>query len=257
MLLSRIDLYPIKSLDGVSVTEVCISAGGTLENDRIYAIVDDAGAYLNGKRTGQVHLLRTTFADSYKEASFWVNGDDRKQDFVLAEPGRLNRWLSEFFGFRVKLIFEPRNGFPDDCVASGPTITSEASLQEVTHWFPELNLKSVRRRFRTNLELGEVDPFWEDHLFGPANELKPFSIGNITFFGHNPCQRCVVPSRDPESGAQLVPSFQRTFMTLRKKRLPSWANADRFNHFYRFAVNTSLPPSEEGKYLRVGDPIRL
>jgi uncharacterized protein len=257
MLLSRIDLYPIKSLDGVSVTEVCISASGTLENDRIYAMVDDAGAYVNGKRTGRVHLLRTTFADSYQEASFWVNGDDRKEDFVLTEPGRLNQWLSEFFGFGVKLIFEPRNGFPDDRVASGPTIVSEASLQEVTHWFPELKLESVRRRFRTNLELGGVDPFWEDHLFGPANELKPFTIGNITFFGHNPCQRCVVPSRDPVSGAQSVPSFQRTFMALRKKRLPSWANAGRFNHFYRFAVNTSLPPSEVGKYLCVGDPIRL
>ena len=62
MRLSRIDLYPIKSLDGVSVTEVCITAGGTLEGDRIYAMVDDTGAYVNGKRTGQVHLLRTTFA---------------------------------------------------------------------------------------------------------------------------------------------------------------------------------------------------
>jgi uncharacterized protein len=257
MLLSRIDLYPIKSLDGVSVTEARISAGGTLESDRVYAIVDEAGAYVNGKRTGQVNLLRTAFADSYKEASFWVNGNERKQDFVLTEPGRLNRWLSEFFGFGVKLIFEPRNGFPDDSVASGPTIVSEASLQEVVQWFPELNLESVRRRFRTNLELGGVSPFWEDHLFGPPNELKPFRIGNITFFGHNPCQRCVVPSRDPESGAQSVPSFQRTFMALRKKRLPSWANADRFNHFYRFAVNTSIPASEEGKHLRVGDSIRL
>src|SRR5271157_4076303 len=81
MRLSRIDLYPIKSLDGVSVTEVCITAGGTLESDRIYAMVDDAGAYVNGKLTGQVHLLRTTFADNYKEASFWVNGDNAKQDF--------------------------------------------------------------------------------------------------------------------------------------------------------------------------------
>lgn len=97
MLLSRIDLYPIKSLDGVSVTEVRISAGGTLENDRIYAMVDEAGAYVNGKRTGKVHLLRTTFADSLKEASFWVNGDNRKQDYLLNEPGRLNRWLSDFF----------------------------------------------------------------------------------------------------------------------------------------------------------------
>jgi uncharacterized protein YcbX len=256
MLLSRIDLYPIKSLDGVSVAEVCISGGGTLENDRIYAIVDHAGAYVNGKRNGRIHLLRTTFSDSYQEASFWVNGDGRKEDFVLREPGRLNRWLSDFFGFGVKLIFAPWNGFPDDSVASGPTIASEASLQEVAHWFPELNLESVRRRFRTNLELGGVVPFWEDHLFGPANELKPFRIGNITFFGHNPCQRCVVPSRDPES-AQSVPGFQRTFMALRKKRLPPWASEERFNHFYRFAVNTSLPPSEQGKYLRVGDTICL
>ena len=257
MRLSRIHIYPIKSLDGVSVTEVCITAGGTLEDDRIYAMVDDTGAYVNGKRTGQVHLLRTTFADNYKEASFWVNGDNAKQDFVLTEPGRLNRWLSDFFGFGVKLIFEPRNGFPDDSVASGPTIVSEASLQEVVQWFPELNLESVRRRFRTNLELGGVDPFWEDQLFGPANELKPFGIGDIAFFGHNPCQRCVVPSRDPESGAQFSPGFQRAFMALRKKRLPSWANADRFNHFYRFAVNTSIPASEAGKYLCVGDSIRL
>jgi len=257
MRLSRIDLYPIKSLDGVSVTEVCITAGGTLEGDRIYAMVDDTGAYVNGKRTGQVHLLRTTFAAKYKEASFWVNGDNAKQDFVLTEPGRLNRWLSDFFGFGVKLIFEPRNGFPDDSVASGPTIVCEASLQEVVRWFPELNLESVRRRFRTNLELRGVDPFWEDQLFGPANELKPFGIGDIAFFGHNPCQRCVVPSRDPESGAQFVPSFQRAFMALRKKGLPSWADAHRFNHFYRFAVNTSIPASEEGKHLCVGDSIRL
>ena len=46
-------------------------------------------------------------------------------------------------------------------------------------------------------------------------------------------------------------------MALRKKRLPSWANAERFNHFYRFAVNTSIPASEEGKHLRAGDSIRL
>jgi uncharacterized protein len=256
MLLSRIDLYPIKSLDGVSVTKVRINASGTLESDRIYAIVDEAGKYVNGKRNSQVHLIRTTFADSYEEASFWVNGDERKQDFVLTEPERLNRWLSGFFGFGVKLIFEPMNGFPDDTVATGPTIVSEASLQEVVRWFPELNLESVRGRFRTNLELEGPDPFWEDHLFGPPNELKPFRIGNITFLGHNPCQRCVVPSRDPESGAR-VQNFQKTFMALRKTRLPSWANADRFNHFYRFAVNTSIPASEEGKYLSVGDSIHL
>lgn len=54
-------------------------------------------------------------------------------------------------------------------------------------------------------------------LLGSQNELKPFWIGEISFLGHTPCQRCVVPTRDPESGIQSVPSFQKVFMALRKK----------------------------------------
>jgi MOSC domain-containing protein len=46
-------------------------------------------------------------------------------------------------------------------------------------------------------------------------------------------------------------------MQLRQEQLPGWANAQRFNHFYRFAVNTSIPPAETGKYLRVGDALQF
>jgi uncharacterized protein len=122
-------------------------------------------------------------------------------------------------------------------------------------WFPELTVEGARRRFRSNLEVAGVEPFWEDRLFGAPDELHPFRIGGVSFLGHNPCQRCVVPSRDPENGTQFLPSFQKTFIALRKKRLPTWANSERFNHFYRFAVNTSIPVSEAGKILRVGDTI--
>jgi uncharacterized protein YcbX len=257
MLLSRIDLYPIKSLDGVSVKEARINAGGILEYDRIYAIIDETGAYVNGKRTGRVNSLRTQFAKDFQEAVFWVNGETRKQEFAFCEPEPLNRWLSDFFGFRVRLVCEPRNGFPDDRVASGPTITSEASLLEVARWFSELTLQSARRRFRCNLEIGGVQPFWEDHLFRAPGEPLPFHIGKVSFLGHNPCQRCIVPARDPDRGTQSIPNFQRAFMKLRKEHLPAWANTGRFNHFYRFAINTSVPLSEEGKTLRVGDPIQL
>ena len=93
-----------------------------------------------------------------------------------------------------------------------------------------------------------------DCVFGVAGELKPFQVGNVKFFGHNPCQRCVVPTRDPDNG-QGVAGFQKTFMEQRKKTLPEWSNAQRFNHFYRFAINTSVPPSEVGKQLRVGDEV--
>lgn len=257
VVLSRIDVFPIKSLDGVSVASVRINSAGMLEHDRVYAIVDSAGAYVNGKRTSRVHQIRTTFADDYLEASFWIQGETHKQGFVLNESGRINRWLSDFFEFAVQLICEPINGFVDDRTAPGPTIASEGSFQEIVRWFPQLTLDGARRRFRSNLELGDVEPFWEDHLFAGANELKPFRIGNISFLGHNPCQRCVVPSRDSETGIQSVPGFQKTLMALRERTLPRWSNAARFDHYYRFAVNTSIPLSEAGKILQVGDAVHL
>ena len=243
MLLSQILVYPIKSLDGVAVKEARMTSGGILEFDRIYAIVDESGAYVNGKRTSRVHLLRTTFDPQFREVCIWQMGDSTRHHFSLKEPFALNQWLSDFFGFGVKLISEPTSGFPDDRTAFGPTITSEASLKTVADWFPEMNLESARRRFRSNLEIADVPPFWEDHLFAAAGELKPFQIGDVLFHGHNPCQRCVVPTRDPDR-SESIPSFQKTFMDFRKKNLPIWSNSDRFNHYYRFAINTSVPDSE-------------
>jgi uncharacterized protein YcbX len=256
MLLSQIVVYPIKSLDGVSLPEARITAGGILEFDRIHAIVDSAGAYVNGKRTARVQALRTSFDPDFRGVCIWPVGESARRHFSLLEPAPLNRWLSDFFGFAVQLTSETKRGFPDDKTAFGPTITSEASLQTVTEWFPDLDLENARRRFRSNLEIGQVPAFWEDHLFGAASELKPFQIGDVNFLGHNPCQRCVVPTRAPD-GSSAIPNFQKSFMELRRKNLPAWSNSDRFNHYYRFAINTSVLPAEAGKILRLGDEIRI
>jgi uncharacterized protein YcbX len=256
MVLRQIILYPIKSLDGVVVERARLTAGGILEHDRVYAIVDDAGAYVNGKRTARVHALRSEFDPEFREVCLWTNDDPTRHRFVLAEPAELNGWLSAFFEMPVKLICEAEKGFPDDRTAFGPTITSEASLQTVAGWFPGLEVENARRRFRSNLEIGGVPAFWEDHLFGAPNELKPFQIGEIGFFGHNPCQRCAVPVRDPDKGDPIA-NFQKSFMELRRRNLPAWSNADRFNHYYRFAINTSVPPSEAGKMVQVGDVIQV
>ena len=256
MLLSQILVYPIKSLDGVSVKEARVTAGGILEFDRVHAIVDEKGTYVNGKRNARVHLLRTEFAPGFREVRVWETGDSARQTFSLEEPAPLSQWLSAFFGFGVRIVSETNSGFPDDKTAFGPTITSEASLKTVSEWFPPLDVASARRRFRSNLEVAGDVPFWEDNLFGAPSELKPFRIGPVQFLGHNPCQRCVVPTRDPDR-SESIPNFQKSFMELRRKHLPPWSNPDRFNHYYRFAINTSVPASEAGKRLRVGDEIFL
>jgi uncharacterized protein YcbX len=256
--LSRIDVFPIKSLDGVSLEEAVITAGGILEHDRVYAIVDAQGKYLNGKRDARVHRLRCRFDPAFREVSLAEADSGRETQFVLAETEPLNRWLSGYFGMAVTLNCETKRGFPDDREASGPTVVTEPSLVEVAGWYPGLTVESVRARFRTNLELnGNGAPaFWEDRLYGAPGELKPFEIGAIRLFGHNPCQRCAVPTRDPATGAAIA-GFQKEFMERRRQTFPDWANTARFNHYYRFAVNTSLPPSEYGKRLRVGDAVEI
>ena len=256
MHVGSITIFPIKSLDGVTVDEARITPGGILENDRIYSIVDASGKVVNGKRTPRVHQLRCAFGAGIREVRVWENGGASPTHFSLTEPTALAAWLSEFFGFPVTLQHEAQKGFPDDLTAFGPTITSEASLHEVQKWFPELTLEGLRRRFRTNLELAGAEPFGEDQLFGAPDELKPFQVGTVNFLGHNPCQRCVVPTRDPDAG-QPVDGFQKKFMIMRQKFLPSWSNSQRFNHYYRFAVNTSITPAEAGKRLRTGDVVKF
>lgn len=256
MLLSRIVVYPIKSLDGIAVEEARITSGGILENDRVYSLLDESGAYVNGKRSARVQQIRAEFNQDFEEVLLWQSGESAKSQFVLREPALLNEWMSAFLGFTVRLTREPVSGFPDDRVGYGPTVVSEASLKEVSSWFPGIAIDNIRRRFRTNLELADVPSFWEDRLYREPGKPKTFWIGSVLFFGHNPCQRCVVPTRDPDSAEQYA-GFQKTFMELRKQHLQYWAEPKQFNHFYRFATNTSIPFSEKGKVLRSGDSVSL
>lgn len=253
MQLDRILIFPIKSLDAISVESARFTAGGILEKDRVYAIYDTEGKVVNGKRTPRIHELRSAFDPQIREVQLWTNGQSPQQ-FLLDNLEPIDKWLSEFFGFAVALRYESEKGFPDDREAFGPTIVSDASLRAIQGWYQDVSVESLRRRFRANLELIGDQPFCEDILFGEPATLKPFDIGAVKFFGHNPCQRCVVPTRDPDTAKQ-VPEFQKKFMALRKETLPAWSNVKRFNHFYRFAINTSVPPSEVGKELRLGDTV--
>ncbi|MGO8766570.1 MAG: MOSC domain-containing protein [Limisphaerales bacterium] len=256
MQLGRIIIFPIKSLDGLAVESATLTAGGILKNDRIYAIYDADGKVVNGKRTARVHELRCLFDEEIREIRLRPNGESTPRQFSLDDRAPLEKWLGDFFGFPATLRHESEKGFPDDREAFGPTIVSEASLRAVQAWFPDLSLESARGRFRANLELIDGVAFSEDQLYGAPGELKPFLIGDVKFFGHNPCQRCVVPTREPVTGLAIA-DFQKKFIQLRKENLPAWANAQRFNHFYRFAVNTSVPPGEAGKRLRVGDAVAI
>ena len=118
-------------------------------------------------------------------------------------------------------------------------------------------MEESRRRFRTTLEVDGVPAFWEDRLFGSKNTYAVrFRIGDVDFEGSNPCARCSVPPRDSYTASEHV-GFQKRFSDLRREHLPPWATAEHFDHFYRLATNTRVPPSEFGKTLLVGDAVEL
>lgn len=255
--LAGIFIYPIKSLDGVAVTGATVLESGALEHDREFAIVDEKGNFVNGKRNAKVHLLRSSFEPDFKTISLQIQGTDQKFAFHLdKERTALETWLSDYFGFPAKLVQNCVTGFPDDTNASGPTIISTATLEIVASWFPSLSVDEMRHRLRANLEIGEVPPFWEDRLFAQADSSVQFQIGEVIFEGINPCQRCVVLTRDAIT-AQAYPNFQKQFVAKRKETLPSWVETTRFNHFFRLSVNTRVPASEAGKILSQKDEIKM
>jgi uncharacterized protein len=261
--LTQIVIYPIKSLDGTIVDRSKISAGGALAFDRRWAIVDDKGKIVNAKRTAKIQQLRSQFDFVEPEHRLLINLHTAENPTIYTfclttELSELARWLSEFFGFTVSLSENAIVGFPDDLNAYGPTIVSTATLESVCEWFPDLDLAEVRRRFRTNLEIGGVPAFWEDRLFGASGTVVDFQLGSVRFYGVNPCQRCIVPTRNSLTG-EIAPKFQQIFSQQRQQTLPAkvngWMGLVRFNHFYRLAVNTQIPLVEAGKFLNTGDSL--
>jgi uncharacterized protein YcbX len=258
--LANIRLHPIKALDPVLVKEARIGPGGGLEFDRAWALYSADGEWVNGKRTAAVHLIRAAYAPDLRSVTLSVPGDRRKIPArTFAFPGNTEdagEWFSVFFEQQIIVRHSPE-GFPDDTIAYGPTIVSTASLQAVCEIFPGMTLDSVRQRFRATLEIDGVPAFWEDQLFGEEERSAVgFRIGEVKFEGSNPCARCPVPPRDPQTG-EIIPGFQKIFSDYRRSHIPAWCPEARFDHYYRMATNTRVASTEHGKLLRVGDAVLL
>jgi uncharacterized protein len=262
--LSNIRLYPIKSLSPVEVPEARFSLTGGLLHDRVWALYASDGRSINGKHNPAIHFLEAKFAAdmstvelSVSEAAFPHRNNSAPAAFAFpSDTAAAADWFSAYFDESVT-VRHSSDGFPDDPLAPGPTIVSTASLQAVCSWFPQLSLENTRLRFRANLEITGTLPFEEDRLFAAdKTEIFRFAIGEVQFEGSNPCARCAVPPRDPFT-AESIPDFQKRFASLRQANLPAWSPLARFDHFYRFAVNTRVPASETGKTVRVGDALTL
>jgi len=255
--LNRIAIFPVKALDGIVVEETCITAGGALEYDRRFALFDRDGRVISGKRHPEVNQLAARFDLEEGRITLDIPGFDAAESFDL-EPGNkaLDEWFSDFLGFPVTLREDRIHGFPDDTVRSGPTLISTPTLERIATWFPHLELDNLRRRFRTNLEIGGETAFWEEDLLRAEDVPRRIRIGAVDLELLKICSRCPVPTEDPDTG-EVDTGFQATFMRERSALLAPDAPRKLAGQFYTVALNTRLPPAMTGTCLHQGDPVSV
>ena len=270
--ISRILAYPIKSLPMLAREQATLIADGALAGDRAYAVfekgvspgeasVAGGGGYVNGKSDRQVHTVSADYElagdgdATPTQISVDVPGAGAAEFSLPDESNALADWLGDMLGYAVDVHRDPA-GFQDRSRASGPTIISEATLEEVASWYDGIDSDEMCRRLRPNIVVDGVDAFWEDRLIAEPDSHVELQLGEAFMRGVNPCRRCVVPSRDPDTGAEY-PDFRTRFINQRKATLPEWSGGDRFDGFFQLMTNTIVPDSTAGTVIELGEKVEI
>src|SRR4051812_12225605 len=101
-ILNSITIYPVKSLDGISLQKAMVTQGGCLLHDREYAITDEDGNFIIGKTNPLVHTLRSAIDIDNETISFRRQNETTWNQFHLQdEKSVIESYLSDYFGVTV------------------------------------------------------------------------------------------------------------------------------------------------------------
>jgi uncharacterized protein len=254
--LSKIRIYPIKSLDPVELTSVIIGKRSLL-GDRKFAMLNQFGSFINGKATGMVNQLQATYDDQIEHVIFNKRGSNEKMIFNLnGDTNKIESYLSDYFKVKVSIIKNDDGRLMDIPDDSSVTVVAHETLQHLADTLGD-SIDTLRLRFRANLEFSNVAPYWEEKLANAASEIGiPFLIGDVKVIGISLRARCNVPPRDPFTG-QTDKTFIKRLIESREHTIPAWSQIQKLGSLYHLTVDTFIPDSEVGKQLCIGDSIQL
>lgn len=262
--LSNITLYPIKSLEGISVERAEVLPNGTLKHDRRFSFFGKkADTWIRAKVCPELIRIQTRYDLAARTVTLAVDGE--KHTYDLADTsGRndLGKWMSGFLKQEVELRECKGDAFFDDGKRGryGISLISVATMRRATEWFPDLTVDEIQRRMRMNLVVDEVGPLWEEAVVR-EDRKGGIQIGQVTFLDPWPCSRCTVPARDSHS-AEMDDSFADAFKKHRQAnapenaRLKALSDRDDFNGFFTLGIRTSGRGEDADNEIAVGDRVR-
>jgi uncharacterized protein len=214
----RISVAPVKSLGLVHPGEVALELGG-VTGDRRFWLCDEQGALYGGKRDGtmlrihpvwdeETRFLALAFPDGQRVEGVVELGDPVDAE-LYRQPRPSHRvigpWeeaISRYVGKSLTLLWA--EGGAVDRTPEGGTVSlvSRASLERLRDEVGADAAELDGRRFRMLFEIDGVEAHEEDRWIG--SEVR---IGEATVLFNGDIGRCVVTSRDPDSGVIDIPTL--------------------------------------------------
>jgi uncharacterized protein len=212
-----ISVAPVKGLSVSSRDEVMVEPFGVRENRRFHLIGED-GRLLNGKQLGplvrvaagwdeETQTLELRFPDGTTVAgTVELRGGIETSFYGRAVEGHVvaGPWadaLSSFVGRKLELVQTVDPGAGVDRDRGGVTLLSTASLEAMRT--AAASAEPVdSRRFRMLFGVEGVDAHEEDTWVG-----RTVRIGEASVLLRGNVGRCIVTSRDPDTGERTLPTL--------------------------------------------------
>jgi hypothetical protein len=213
----RISVAPVKSLGLVHPDEVVLETGGVVGNRRFW-LRDDQGALYAGKRDGSIMRIRPDWDETTRRLALtFPDGETVEGVVELGEPidaqlyrlprpshriiGPWEEAISRYVGRQLELLWADEGAVDRTPEGGTVSLVSRASLERMRE---EIGAEDAvdGRRFRMLFEIDGVDAHEEDSWIG--TEVR---IGEATVAFNGDIGRCIVTSRDPDTGVVDLPTL--------------------------------------------------
>ena len=261
--LARINLYPIKSLEGISVQQAEVLPNGALKHDRQYTFWSlEHNNWVRAKASPELIRIHTNY--DLDAGVVTLSVDESEETFHFASPdgqAALNHWMSHYLRHKVELRESIDQGYFDESTRGryGISLISTESIAMMREWFPALTSEEVIRRMRMNITVDSFSLLWEEAVI-TTDRSSTIKIGNIPFRDPWPCSRCSVPARDSHT-AKTDEGFATAMTTYRKEDTPlngplhALSDQDAFDGYFTLGVRTDGRDESESNVITVGDDV--
>lgn len=264
MFLSEINIYPVKSLGGISLQSSFTTKRG-LELDRRWLLVDEKNKFLTQREFPQmakfqiniesenlnifynennIKIPLSTNIEEYSNVKIWGSSVNAKN-----YTNEINEWFSENLQTKCRLVLMPEESKravePYYAVRKFKDIVSFADAfpflligeKSLTELNKKLENPVPMNRFRPNFVVSGSAGYEED-------SWKKIKIGNSLFHVVKACSRCNLTTIDQKTGEKTGAEPLRTLASYRNK------NGKVLFGRYLIAEN-------DGENVKVGDKIEI